>query len=327
MPMSTGGPPISRASHDGPDGPDGPAGGSGTGTGAPAVLAHRVRPWVQGGRPRTLPAAAVPVAVGVASAWALSHHLIWWRAVAALVVALAVQIGTNYANDYSDGVRGTDHDRVGPMRLVASGTASPAAVRAGAVASFTVAAGFGLALAAVAGWWLVAVGAACFAAGWLYTGGPRPYGYLGLGEVFVFAFFGVVATVGSAFVQTGGWHWLPLLASIPVGLLSVVLLEANNLRDVGGDAAAGKRTLAVRVGEGRAPWLYSGALLLAAVTVVPVAVVRPGALLALGALPLAVAPVQVVRSGARGRALLPVLAATGRLQIVAGALLAVGILI
>src|SRR6201996_4057121 len=157
-------------------------------------------PWVAGARPRTLPASAVPVVVGTGAAIA-AGSVIWWRAAVALIVALAVQVGTNYANDYSDGVRGTDRARVGPVRLVAQGLASPARVRAASLASFGVAAVVGLVLAATTGWWLLAVGAGCFAAGWLYTGGPRPYGYAGFGELFVFVFFGLVATTGSAYVQ------------------------------------------------------------------------------------------------------------------------------
>lgn len=326
-----------------------------------------------GARPRTLAAAAVPVVVGTAcgcwlrTRWALvaagggtgGHphgvlvtasvadlsRVIWWRAACALVVALAVQIGTNYANDYADGVRGTDRDRVGPLRLVGSGLVEPRVVRRAAVTAFAVAAVAGLALAAAATWWLVAVGAACFVAGWLYTGGPRPYGYLGLGEVFVFAFFGVVATVGSSYVQStrllppalaGPLHWpaaatydrlLPLWAAVAVGLLATALLEANNLRDIRGDAAAGKRTLAVRLGRRGAGWLYVGSLVGVGVGVVLVALVRPWALLALAALPLAVAPSRAALGPAEGRDLLPVLGATGRLQLVVGVLLTVGILV
>jgi 1,4-dihydroxy-2-naphthoate octaprenyltransferase len=161
--------------------------------------------WIAGARPRTLPAAVVPVLVGTACAvhdtgeW--NHGIIVWRAVAAMVVSLAIQVGTNYANDYSDGIRGTDAVRVGPVRLVASGLASPSAVKRAAFGSFAVAALAGLALAAAAGWWLIAVGAAAFLAGWFYTGGPRPYGYAGFGEVFVFVFFGLVATVGARHQQ------------------------------------------------------------------------------------------------------------------------------
>jgi 1,4-dihydroxy-2-naphthoate octaprenyltransferase len=286
-----------------------------------------LRTWVLGARPRTLAAAAVPVVVGTAVARAQHPPVLWARGAAALVVALAIQIGTNYANDYSDGIRGTDRHRAGPVRLVASSLASPAAVRAAALGCFGLAAAAGLALAAVTSWWLVVVGAACLAAGWLYTGGPRPYGYLGLGEVFVFAFFGVVATVGSAYVQTGRLSLMALAASLPVGLLATALLEANNLRDVAGDAMAGKRTLAVRLGRRRAGALYVGSLLGAAAGVGWLATWRPLALVALVAAPLAVRPIRSVLGDAEGRELLPVLGATGRLQVMAGVLLVAGLLL
>jgi 1,4-dihydroxy-2-naphthoate octaprenyltransferase len=212
----------------------------------PPVVAH---PWVAGARPRTLPAAVVSVAVGTAAAFSQSG-VVWWRAAAALVVSLAVQIGTNYANDYSDGIRGTDDVRVGPVRLVASGLKPAPAVKRAAFLSFGVAAVAGLALALAVAWWLVLVGAACFAAGWFYTGGSKPYGYAGLGELAVFVFFGVVATAGSAFVHTGHVTLLALGASVPVGALATALLVVNNLRDIPTDTAAGKRTLAVRLGDG-----------------------------------------------------------------------------
>jgi 1,4-dihydroxy-2-naphthoate octaprenyltransferase len=291
---------------------------------------------VLGARPRTLAAAVVPVAVGTAvGSWTVHHThtgsgVLWGRAVLALAVALALQVGTNYANDYADGVRGTDEVRVGPLRLVASGLASPDAVRNASFAAFGVAAAAGLALAALTTWWLLLVGVACIAAGWFYTGGPRPYGYLGLGEAFVFVFFGLVATAGSALVQQrGGFHLtaVSIVASIPVGLLAVALLEANNLRDVVGDTAAGKRTLAVRLGRPRAGWLYVGALLVGAAGVVWLATWRPWTLLAFLALPLALPPCRLVLGGAEGRELLPVLKATGRLQLVVGALLTLGVVL
>jgi 1,4-dihydroxy-2-naphthoate octaprenyltransferase len=281
-------------------------------------------PWLVGARPRTLPASLVPVAVGTGAAYGYGEA-IWWRAVLAGVVAVALQVGVNYANDYSDGLRGTDAQRVGPVRLVAGGLAPARAVRWAALASFGVAGCAGFVLAAVAGWWLLAVGATCVAAAWLYTGGPRPYGYEGLGEVAVFAFFGLVATVGTAYVQTGRLSALELLACVPVGLGAVALLAVNNLRDIAGDAAAGKRTLAVRLGDGRARLLYASCVLGACVLVAPLAAWRPWALLGLGALAAALQPVREVVAGAEGRRLIGVLGATARAQLVLGLLLAVGL--
>lgn len=280
--------------------------------------------WVAGARPRTLPASIVPVAVGTAVASA-QGTVIWWRALAALVVSVAIQVGTNYANDYSDGKRGTDAVRVGPVRLVASGLASPAAVKRAALLCFGVAGAVGLALAAAAGWWLVGVGALSLAAGWLYTGGPRPYGYAGLGEVFVFVFFGLVATVGSAYVHLARITGLSVLAAIPVGLLAVALLVVNNLRDIPGDTAAKKHTLAVHLGAPATRVLYIATLGIAFATVLLIALSRPWALLALAALPLAVVPGRRVASGETGRGLVEVLIATGRLQLVFGLVLAVAI--
>jgi 1,4-dihydroxy-2-naphthoate octaprenyltransferase len=308
--------------------------GSGAQTAPTAAHLGPVRAFVLGARPRTLPAALVPVAVGTAVAWWWLglYHIEWWRAVAALVVAFGVQVGTNYANDYSDGVRGTDEVRVGPVRLVASGLATPRAVAFASMVAFGVAAVAGLLLAAYTSWWLVAVGAACMAAGWLYTGGPKPYGYMGLGELFVFCFFGVVATCGSAYVQgvgfsTTGFH-IALVASVAVGMLASALLEANNLRDLSGDAIAEKRTLAVRFGRRRGGIFYVATLLAAAISVVIIAALeRPSALLALLALPLAISPSQLALGDNEGRELLPMLAGTARLQLCAGALLAVGMLI
>ena len=280
--------------------------------------------WVAGARVRTLPAAIVPVLVGTAVAGA-EGDVIWWRAVAALVTALAIQIGANYANDYHDGIRGTDDKRVGPVRLVAMGLARPEAVKRAAFASFAVAAVAGLALAATVTWWLVLVGAASFAAGWLYTGGSRPYGYYGYGELFVFVFFGVVATVGSAYVHIERITGLALLASVPVGLLATALLIVNNLRDIPTDAVSGKRTLAVRVGAPRTRAMYTLCVITPLLLVVPLAFIRIGALLALPAAAFALGPVRRVRRGDEGRALVAVLQETGRLQLVYGVLLAIGL--
>jgi 1,4-dihydroxy-2-naphthoate octaprenyltransferase len=283
--------------------------------------------WVAGARPRTLPAAVVPVAVGTAVAAA--DGVIWWRAGAALVVSLALQVGTNYANDYSDGIRGTDADerRVGPVRLVGQGLARPKAVKLAAFGAFGVAGVAGLALAVAVGWQLLVVGAAAIAAGWFYTGGSRPYGYAGFGEVFVFVFFGVVATVGSAYVQRGHVSGLALAASVPVGLLATALLVINNLRDIPGDTEVGKRTLAVRLGDSGTRLLFCGMLVSAVALVVGVSLVgdRPWGVLGVVGVVAAVPAILSVRRGARGRDLIPVLAATGRTQLLTGLLFAIGI--
>ncbi len=215
------------------------------------------RLWVAGARPRTLGAAVAPVAVGTGVAVA-DGDVVVWRALVALVVSLALQVGVNYANDYSDGVRGTDVDRQGPVRLTASGLARPSAVKRAAALAFLTAAVAGLALAIAVSWWLVAVGAACIAAAALYTGGPRPYGYEGFGEISVLVFFGLVATVGSAYVHLERVDGVAVVGGAVVGLLACAILLANNIRDVGTDAVTGKRTLAVRVGARPARRLYVG---------------------------------------------------------------------
>ncbi len=288
------------------------------------VAANR---WVLGARPRTLPASVVPVVVGTAAAFGLGHAVSWWRAVLAGVVALALQVATNYANDYSDGVKGTDDVRVGPVRLVAAGLATSGAVKRAAFAAFGVAAMAGAALALATTPWLIAVGAASMLAGWFYTGGPKPYGYLGLGEVFVFVFFGLVATAGSTFVQVERLTGLSVLAGCAMGCLSCALLVVNNLRDIPTDTVSGKRTLAVRLGDARTRWLYAGLIAGAFVLAAIMGLARPGALVALVAVPAAVPPVRIVRGGARGPALIPVLGGTGRLQLVYGVLLALGLLL
>lgn len=283
--------------------------------------------WVAGARPKTLPAAVVPVAVGTAAV--ARDDFIGWRFVAALVVALALQIATNFANDYSDGIRGTDDDRVGPLRLVGSGAASAAAVKRAIVVSFGVAAIAGLVLSLAVSPWLLLVGAASIAAGWFYTGGSNPYGYLGLGEVFVFVFFGVVATVGSAFVQTESFSGLAFVLSVPVGIFATGLLVINNLRDREGDEAIGKRTLAVRLGDARTRTLYVISIIVAFLLIVVVAAVsgRPAILLGAFGFSTAVPAINAVRSGAAGTDLIPALEATGRAQLVTGLLLAFGLLI
>ncbi|MCB0988556.1 MAG: 1,4-dihydroxy-2-naphthoate polyprenyltransferase [Acidimicrobiales bacterium] len=289
-----------------------------------------MRLWFAGARPRTLPAAVVPVAVGTAAAvGTVPGGLIWWRALAAMVVSLALQVATNYANDYSDGIRGTDADgrRVGPVRLVGQGLAAPSAVKRAAITAFGVAAVVGASLALAVGPELFVVGALAIAAGWFYTGGPRPYGYAGLGEVFVFVFFGVVATAGSTYVQTGRLSSLALGVSLPVGFLATALLVVNNLRDIPGDTEVGKNTLAVRLGDRRTRVFYVALLVSAFLTVPPVAGLsgRLTASVALVAVLAGQRPVVAVLSGARGPDLIPVLADTGRVQALFGLLFAAGL--
>jgi 1,4-dihydroxy-2-naphthoate polyprenyltransferase len=282
------------------------------------------RDWLGGARPRTLPAALVPVVVGSGVAFGYGRFSLW-RALLALVVALALQVGVNYANDYSDGVRGADEHRVGPVRLVAAGVAAPRHVLRAALGCFAVACLAGFVLAAVTSWWLLALGAAAVAAAWTYTGGSRPYGYRGLGEVAVFAFFGVAAVTGTAYVQMGRLTWLAVAASLPIGLLACALLVINNLRDIPSDALAGKRTLAVVIGDPRTRALYSACALVPFAAAAAIATARPLALLTLAALPLALAPIRSVRAGAAGPALIAALGMTGRLQMAFGALLSIGL--
>ena len=280
--------------------------------------------WLAGARPRTLPAAIAPVLVGSGAA-ALAGSFRPGRAVLALVVALALQVGVNYANDYSDGVRGTDADRVGPLRLVGSGTASPSAVMWAALSCFGVAALAGLVLALLTTLWLVALGAVMIAAAWGYTGGASPYGYRGLGEVSVFVFFGLVAVMGTTYVQLERLTWPSLLGGVACGALACAILVANNLRDIPTDTGAGKRTLAVVLGDPRTRAFYGLLVAVAFVVAVVLVAATPWALLALLAAPLAAAPVGIVRGGAGGRDLVPVLAGTGKLQLAYSALLAVGL--
>ncbi|HEX3933012.1 MAG TPA: 1,4-dihydroxy-2-naphthoate polyprenyltransferase [Nocardioides sp.] len=290
---------------------------------AAPTIAH----WVAGARPRTLPAAISPVLAGTGVA-AYDDAVLWWKALLALVVALALQVGVNYANDYSDGIRGTDADRVGPMRLVGSGTASPGAVKRAAFAAFGVAAVAGLVLAATTAWWLVLVGALCVLAAWFYTGGSKPYGYLGLGEVMVFVFFGLVAVIGTSYVQTRDIERPEVFAAVGIGAIACALLVANNLRDIPTDRGSGKLTLAVRLGEARTRAFYLLLVLLALVSLVGVAATTTWwALLALAyALPAARA-VRVIRSKAVGPGLVPVLQLTGLAELVFGLGLLVGLAI
>jgi 1,4-dihydroxy-2-naphthoate polyprenyltransferase len=281
--------------------------------------------WVLGARPRTLVAAVCPVLVGTAVA-AAEGRVVAWRALAALVVAVALQVGVNYANDYSDGLRGTDTPaRLGPPRLTAAGLATPAAVKRAAGVAFAVAALAGLALAVAVDLRLLLVGVAAIAAAVLYTCGPRPYGYAGFGELAVLAFFGVVATCGSAYVQLGRVPAAAVVASLPVGLGAVAILLANNVRDVDGDRLAGKRTLAVRLGRGRARDLFAAVVAGMFATTALLGLARPPVLATLAALPLAVTPVRLVRTRTDGPGLIAALGATARLQLVVSLLLAGGL--
>ncbi|MFM6841002.1 MAG: 1,4-dihydroxy-2-naphthoate polyprenyltransferase [Candidatus Planktophila sp.] len=278
--------------------------------------------WIIGARPRTLPAAVAPVAVATALAASDASAL---PALLALLVSLALQIGVNYANDYSDGIRGTDSDRVGPTRITASGLATPASVKRAAFISFAVAAVAGLALAAMTSWWLIAVGFAAILAAWGYTGGKNPYGYIGLGELFVFIFFGVVATVGTYFVQTEEVTADSLLISIPMGTFACALLAINNIRDRALDAPAGKKTLAVRLGDRKARGFF--ALLIALGYAATIALMNPWALLTLLTLPIAIGLVRGVLGQAQGRELIPFLAKTGQLQLLFSILLSLALLL
>ncbi len=281
--------------------------------------------WVQGARPRTLGAAVAPVLVGTAAAVADADGVIWWRFALALIVALALQVGVNYANDYSDGIRGTDRDRRGPLRLTATGTATPVAVKRAAALSFLVAAVAGLVLSLVVNPWLLLVGVAAIGAAVLYTGGPRPYGYLGLGELMVLVFFGFVATVGSAYVQVeyvpGSAWW----GSFVVGLLACAILLANNMRDVGTDAVSGKRTLAVRLGDRTTRWLFVACYAGSFAAVVAIGVTQPWGLLGLLALPLAIEPARLVLTRSDPPSLVAALVATARLEVVVAVLVSIGL--
>ncbi len=283
-----------------------------------------VSAWIHGARPRTLPAAVAPVAAGTGAA-ALADGVVLWKALTALGLSLALQVGVNYANDYSDGVRGTDDDRVGPLRLVGSGLASPQAVKRAAQLALLVGAVLGLVLAATTSWWLLLIGAVALVAAWTYTGGSNPYGYRGLGEVSVFVFFGLVAVVGTTFVQLERVTWPSIVAGVIVGALACAILVANNLRDIPTDTVAGKRTVAVRLGDARTRRLYLGLGLVAWAGVAASALATPWALLGLAGLVPWLPAAARVRSGAGGMDLIPVLAQTGVAELVTAVGLGVGL--
>ncbi|MDE3064214.1 MAG: 1,4-dihydroxy-2-naphthoate polyprenyltransferase [Acidobacteriota bacterium] len=282
-----------------------------------ATVPGPVARWVAAARPRTLPASLVPVAVG--ATLVRPATIAWGSSLLCAVVALSLQVGTNYANDYADGVRGTDEVRVGPFRLTASRLVPAPRVRAAAWACFGVAGVAGTVLAATTSWWLVPVGVTAVLAGWYYTGGPKPYGYYGYGELFVLLYFGFVATVGTAYVQhlevPGSAWWFGLAT----GAMACALLEANNLRDVQGDRAAGKRTLAARLGRERASWLYLGWVVAAAAGVA----LGGEALVGLALVALYVPALRLAFSARTGRDLIPLLVLSARVQLFVGGLLVV----
>jgi 1,4-dihydroxy-2-naphthoate polyprenyltransferase len=282
--------------------------------------------WLAGARPRTLPAACSPVIAG--TGLAVFEQGFWWvAAVLALVVSLALQVGVNYANDYSDGIRGADTERVGPLRLVGSGLASPPLVKLAAFVSFGIAGLAGLALVTLTQqWWLLVVGVACVLAAWYYTGGKRPYGYAGLGEVFVFIFFGLVAVCGTTYVQVGRISLATLLTGVWVGALACAILVTNNLRDIRGDAQVGKRTLATRLGDAGTRVLYVILIALSALLIIVAALVTSWwALLGLAGLLVIIPAVRVVISGGTGPALIGVLKATGLAELVTAVGFAAGL--
>ena len=269
--------------------------------------------WIAGARPKTLPAAIAPVLVGTAFA---GYNATVLHTLLAFIVALALQVGVNYANDYSDGIKGTDADRIGPMRLVGSGAATPGSVKKAAFISFAIAAIAGLILASRTSWLLIILGAICILAAWTYTGGPKPYGYQALGEVSVFIFFGVVATVGTYYVQTESVSREVLLASFAMGALACAILVLNNLRDLENDKSADKKTLAVVMGDQGTRDLYKWLMFFALAMSVALTFFSFFYLLALLSLPLVSKSVRAVNSGASGTALIDLLAKTGRIQII-----------
>jgi 1,4-dihydroxy-2-naphthoate octaprenyltransferase len=281
-----------------------------------------VNKWLLGARPRTLPAAVAPVVVATALAGSGASLI---PALLALLVSLALQVGVNYANDYSDGIRGTDANRVGPTRITASGLATPSSVKRAAFISFGLGASAGLALAAMTGWWLIIVGALAILAAWSYTGGKNPYGYLGLGELFVFIFFGVVATVGSFYVQSEQITRDALLASIPMGTFSCALLAVNNIRDRALDEPVGKRTLAVRLGDRNSRIFFAALIAFGYLAVA--AMGNPWLALTLLSAPMALSLVRSVLGGAQGRDLIPSLAKTGKLQLLFSILFSIALVL
>lgn len=280
--------------------------------------------WIEGARPRTLPNAIAPVLAGTGAAAAMDGA-VWWKALLALGVSMALIIGVNFANDYSDGIRGTDDERVGPLRLVGSGVAAPAAVRGAAVASLALGAVSGLVLAAFSAWWLILIGAVCLAGAWFYTGGSKPYGYRGFGEIAVFVFFGLVAVLGTQFVQAGRVDWAGFALAVGVGAFSSAVLVANNLRDIPTDTETGKTTLAVKLGDTRTRTLHLALLAVPFVMTLVLVARTPWALVGLLAVPLAVRANSPVRAGKGGLELIPALRDSGLAMLAWSALSALAL--
>ncbi len=287
-------------------------------------LIKKVGVWVEGARPKTIPAAIVPVLVGTSSVETDFNLL---RFLLALVVSIALQIGVNYANDYSDGIRGTDQDRLGPRRLVGSELVEPAKVKLAAVISFLIAAIAGLILAVITSLWLIAIGIVAILAAWFYTGGSKPYGYSGYGEISVFVFFGLVATVGSAFVQVETIEISSIVCSVPVGLLASALLVVNNFRDIETDSKTGKQTLAVRLGKSKTQMLYTLMLLGAVGTCLLIAFLYAFlVLIVLAALPLSLKLIFEVYTRTTSTELIKILENTAKLHMLSGLLLSIGLI-
>jgi 1,4-dihydroxy-2-naphthoate octaprenyltransferase len=271
--------------------------------------------WVSGARPRTLPNGVAPVIAGTgAAAWL--HAAVWWKALLALAVAIPFVVGVNYANDYSDGIRGTDDERAGPMRLVGSRLASPRAVLTAAVVSLLLGSLAGLVLAVFSAPWLVGVGILCVVGAWLYTGGSKPYGYSGLGEVAVFVFFGLTAVLGTQYTQALRIDWVGVALAVAIGALSSSVLVANNLRDIPTDTMSGKITLAVRLGDGRTRMLFHSLLATVGILTLVLMIATPWCAVGLVATPLALRADRPVRAGRGGPELIPVLRDTGLAMVV-----------
>ncbi|WAH95823.1 1,4-dihydroxy-2-naphthoate polyprenyltransferase [Arthrobacter sp. MMS18-M83] len=283
--------------------------------------------WIQGARLRTLPAAIAPVLIGSAAAYELQSFRVL-NAILAALVALLLQIGVNYANDYSDGIRGTDEDRIGPLRLVGSGVARPDHVKWAAFGAFGLAMVFGLALVIITqSWWLILVGLGCVLAAWGYTGGKNPYGYMGLGDLFVFVFFGLVATLGTTYTQAGQVSLPAVIGAIGTGLIACALLMANNVRDIPTDMAAGKRTLAVRLGDRHARESYVLMLAVAILLVIVLAPTKPSMLIVLLLIPACLMPAWLMVNGRKRKSLIPVLKQTGLINLGYSVLFSLGLIL